>query len=71
MPDELNSVLHVIELINIAQTSKEGPVEGPEYGAANNAKAEKKEDELPFGWYAKNEAFIRPRDSQYCLMNLL
>jgi len=63
MTNDLKDVLHVIDLINKAQTSKEGPVEGPEYGANNNSNTSSG-TELPFGWYSKNEAFVKPRDSK-------
>lgn len=58
------TVLYVTDLINKAQTSKEGPVEGPEYGVAHTSPSTTSENELPFGWYTKNEAFIKPRDSR-------
>lgn len=64
MTSDLKTVLHVIDLINKAQTSKEGPVEGPEYGVAHTSPSTTSENELPFGWYTKNEAFIKPRDSR-------
>ena len=63
MTSDLKTVLHVIDLINKAQTSKEGPVEGLEYGVVSDVPGSKSEEELPFGWYTKNEAFIKPRDS--------
>lgn len=65
MTDDLKDVLHVIDFINKAQTSKEGPVEGPEYGAINNSNTSSG-TELPFGWYSKNESFVKPRDSKLC-----
>lgn len=64
MTNDLPSVLHTIELINKAQTSKEDPVEVPEYEEKSTGVGEESINKLPFGWYTKNEAFIKPRDAR-------
>ena len=65
LTDELAMVLHIIDLVNKSQTSKEEPVEGPDY-RTNGIKEERNRLNLslPDGWYSYNEEFLQPRDSQ-------
>lgn len=70
MTSDIKKILHIIDLMNKAQTEPQQTATAPSSSAAttaarkNTRKSEEPDTELPFGWVSRNKGFIEPRDKK-------